>query len=139
MTATRAWLIDKSALVRLPASPDQATWLNRIQRGLVTVTPPTMAELGFSTMSADDWTRLQHGPPLALMPLIGISPRAESRALEVQGLLAGRGHHRAVGVADLFIAAVPEDSGLTLLHVDKDFDLISEVTNQPVERLSGDF
>ena len=33
------------------------------------------------------------------------------------------------------IAATAELSGLTVLHVDKDFDLIADVTGQPVERL----
>jgi predicted nucleic acid-binding protein len=37
-------------------------------------------------------------------------------------------------VPDLVIAAVAERSGLTVLHLDKDFELIAEVTGQPVER-----
>ncbi|MFT4165368.1 MAG: PIN domain nuclease [Microlunatus sp.] len=138
MTTFEGWLIDKSALVRLPASPDHDTWLNRIQRGLVMTTPLTLAELGFSAVNARTWTQLQREPPLALMPVVGMNPRAESRALEVQGLLASCGYHRAVGVADLFIAAAAEESGLTLLHVDKDFELIAKITAQPVERLRGD-
>jgi hypothetical protein len=36
----------------------------------------------------------------------------------------------------VLIAATAEVSGLTVLHVDKDFDLIAEVTGQPVERLT---
>jgi predicted nucleic acid-binding protein len=31
------------------------------------------------------------------------------------------------------VAATAELNGLTLLHVDKDFDLIATVTRQPVE------
>ena len=31
--------------------------------------------------------------------------------------------------------AVAERAGLTVLHVDKDFDLIAAITGQPVERL----
>ena len=46
-----------------------------------------------------------------------------------------RGHHRAPSVPDLLIAAVAEIAGLTVLHVDKGFELIAEVTGQPVERL----
>lgn len=34
------------------------------------------------------------------------------------------------------IAAAAELAGLTVLHLDKDFDLIAEITGQPVERLS---
>ena len=35
------WLIDKSALVRLAASPDVAEWAARIERGLVRITTVT--------------------------------------------------------------------------------------------------
>jgi predicted nucleic acid-binding protein len=38
-------------------------------------------------------------------------------------------------VADLLIAASAELTGATVLHVDKDFDLIASVTGQPVETL----
>jgi hypothetical protein len=33
--AVTAWLIDKSALVRLGASPDAAQWASRMERGLI--------------------------------------------------------------------------------------------------------
>ena len=57
------------------------------------------------------------------------------RAYEVQGLLAAGGQHRAPSVADLLIAATAETVGLTVLHCDKDFELIAEVTGQPLQRL----
>jgi hypothetical protein len=50
-------------------------------------------------------------------------------------MLAGQGRHREPSVPDLLIAAVAERSGLTVLHLDKDFDLIAEITGQAVERL----
>jgi predicted nucleic acid-binding protein len=53
----------------------------------------------------------------------------------VQALLADRGHHGAPSVPDLLLAATGEFADLTLLHVDKDFELIAEATGQPVERL----
>ena len=70
------------------------------------------------------------------MPVAYLTPSVEDRAVEVQHLLAGRGQHRAPGVADLLVAATAELSGLTVLHVDKDFELIAQVTGQPVERLA---
>jgi predicted nucleic acid-binding protein len=39
-------------------------------------------------------------------------------------------------VPDLMIAATAELASLTVLHVDKDFELIAEVTGQPLERLT---
>jgi predicted nucleic acid-binding protein len=53
----------------------------------------------------------------------------------VQLLLADRGKHRAPSIPDLIISATAELAGLTLLHLDKDFDLIADVTGQRVERL----
>ena len=50
-------------------------------------------------------------------------------------LLADRGQHRAASIPDLLVAATAEIVGLTLLHVDKDFELIASLTGQPVERL----
>jgi predicted nucleic acid-binding protein len=38
-------------------------------------------------------------------------------------------------VPDLIIAAVAESAGLTVLHDDKDFELIAEITRQRIERL----
>ena len=37
-----SWLIDKSALVRLGASPDAEQWADRIQRGLVHIAAVTL-------------------------------------------------------------------------------------------------
>jgi predicted nucleic acid-binding protein len=61
--------------------------------------------------------------------------RLEDRAVEVLTLLADRGQHRAPSVPDLIIAAAAELAGLTVLHCDKDFDLIASVTGQPAEWL----
>ncbi|WP_342706616.1 PIN domain-containing protein [Paramicrobacterium humi] len=66
---------------------------------------------------------------------VDLTPAGEARALEVQALLVAKGHHRAPSVGDLLIAATAEAAGLTVLHVDKDFELIADVTGQPVERL----
>ena len=64
-----------------------------------------------------------------------ITPAIEARAVEIQMLLADRGQHRAPSIPDLLIAATAELARLTVLHVDKDFDLIAAITNQSVERL----
>lgn len=69
------------------------------------------------------------------MPFEYLTPRIEDRALEVRSVLAEHGQHRAPGISDLLIAATAELAELTVLHVDKDFELIAEVTGQPVERL----
>ncbi len=64
-----------------------------------------------------------------------LTPTVEDRAVEVQALLADQGHHRAPSVPDLLVAAAAELAQLTLLHLGKDFELIADLTGQPVERL----
>lgn len=69
------------------------------------------------------------------MPVEYQTPASEDRAVEVQTLLAESGHHRAPSLPDLVVAATAELVGLRVLHFDKDFHLIAEVTGQPTERL----
>jgi predicted nucleic acid-binding protein len=130
------WLIDKSALVRLAASPDAAEWADRIERGLVRVTTVTRLEAGYSARSGPELRAGWRQPPLSSMPVEYLTPAIEDRAVEVLTLLADRGQHRAPSIPDLIIAATGELAGLTVLHLDKDFEVIAQVTGQPVERLS---
>lgn len=129
------WLIDKSALVRLGESADAAEWAVRIQRGLVRITTATRLEIGFSARSASHLRDSGRQPPLASMPVEYLTPMVEDRAVEVQALLADQGRHRGPSVPDLLIAAAGELADLTVLHVDRDFDVIAEATGQAVERL----
>lgn len=129
------WLIDKSALVRLADSPDADEWADRITRGLVRISTPTRLEVGWSTRSSTDVRAVFARPPLSAMPVAYLTPAIEERALEVQLLLAERGQHRGPSIPDLLVAATAELSRLTVLHVDKDFDLVAAITGQPLERL----
>lgn len=131
-----AWLIDKSALVRLAASPDAAQWAGRIERGLVRITTVTRLEAGYSARSGPELRAGLRQPPLSSMPVEYLTPAIEDRAVEVLAQLADRGQHRAPSIPDLIIAATAELAGLTVLHLDKDFEVIAQVTGQPVERLS---
>jgi predicted nucleic acid-binding protein len=130
-------LIDKSALVRLGRSTDSGVWADRIERGLLRIATVTLLEVGYSARDAQDLRAGLREPPVASMPVEYAAPASEDRAVEVLGLLADRGHHRAPSVPDLLIAAIAERAGLVVLHQDKDFDLISEITGQPTERLDG--
>jgi predicted nucleic acid-binding protein len=65
-----------------------------------------------------------------------VSEAVMDRAHEVQRLLAahrGNGHRRPI--PDLIIAAAAELHGAEVLHVDSDYEMIAEVTGQPVRRL----
>lgn len=131
-----AWLVDKSALVRFSASVDPETWASRVQRGQVRITTMTLLEVGYSARNVADLRAGLGRPPLRSMPVEYLTPQIEDRAVEVQLALAERGQHRAPSIPHLLIAAAAERAGLTVLHVDKDFDLIATITGQPVERLA---
>jgi predicted nucleic acid-binding protein len=133
--AVRDWLIDKSALVRLADSRDTAEWAARIERGLVRIATVTRLEVGYSARSGPDLRAGLRRPPLAVMPVEYLTPAMEDRAVEVLTLLADRGQHRAPSIPDLIIAATAELAGLTVLHLDKDFEVIAGITGQPLERL----
>ncbi|WBB54651.1 PIN domain-containing protein [Verrucosispora sp. WMMD573] len=107
--AVTNWLIDKSAYARL--------------------------QHGHTARSGEAGRRQFAAPPLSLMPIEHLTPAIEDRALDVQMLLADRGQHRAPSIPDLLIAATAEKTALTVLAVDKDFDLIATLTGQPIETL----
>jgi predicted nucleic acid-binding protein len=130
------WLIDKSALVRLATSPEAGQWAGRIERGLVRITTVTRLETGYSARSGPDLRAGLQRPPLSSMPVEYLTPVIEDRAVEVLALLADRGQHRAPSIPDLIIAATAELAGLTVLHLDKDFEIIAQITCQPMERLA---
>lgn len=131
-----AWLIDKSALARLGSAADTAEWASRIDRGLVRISTVTRLEVGYSARTATDHRTLLTEPPISSMPVEYLTPKIEDRAVELQLALAERGHHRAPSIPDLLIAATAELADLTVLHLDRDFDLIADLTGQPTERLT---
>ena len=136
--AVTGWLIDKSAYIRMQMTQaaDADAWNARIERGLVRISTITRLEIGFSAQTGQGGRMIFQVPPLSLMPIERLTPSMEDRAWEVQMLLADRGQHREPSIPDLLIAATAEKVGLTVLAMDKDFDLIADVTGQPVEMLA---
>lgn len=69
---------------------------------------------------------------------VPMGERVWRRATDVMELLAEQGplHHRQVGLPDLLIAAAAELAELPLLHYDRDFEVIADVTGQPVQALA---
>jgi predicted nucleic acid-binding protein len=133
--AVRSWLRQVSAG---PASRrrDAAEWATRIERGLVRIATLTRLEIGCSARSGLDLRFGLQRPPLSVMPVEYLTPAVEDRSVEVLALLADQGQHRAPSIPDLIIAATAELAGLTVLHLDKDFEIIAKITTQPIERLN---
>ena len=80
--------------------------------------------------------RRMHEQLVRALPTVATHQADFDRAAEVMLLLADRGRHRAVGGADLVLAAVAERAQLTVLHYDRDFEHIAAVTGQPVEAVA---
>lgn len=132
---TTVWLIDKSAIGRLHLAANADAWADRIERGLVRISTVTRLEIGFSARSGVDHRSLFTQPPITSMPIEYLTPMIEDRAIEIQSALAERGQHRAPSIPDVLVAATAELAELTVLHMDKDFELITALTGQPQERL----
>ena len=129
-------VIDKSALVRLGASADAEAWAGRIERGLVRTATVTLLEVGYAARSAAELRAGYVEPPIAAMPVEHATPVSEDRAVQVLDVLAERGQHHVPSIPDLLIAwGIAERAGLVVLHDDRHFDLIAEVTGQRLERL----
>jgi len=67
--------------------------------------------------------------------LVPLEPDLGKRARVVQAELARRGYHRGPSPVDLITAAAAESIGAELWHCDKHFELIAQLTGQPVRRL----
>ncbi|MGH2444386.1 MAG: PIN domain-containing protein [Chloroflexota bacterium] len=75
---------------------------------------------------------------LSGLPWIHMGSREWRRALEVHLLVEqelGTNVRRSVKHAGLLIAAAAEAHDLALLHFDRDFDHIQQITGQPMQRV----
>lgn len=126
MAVVARYLIDTSAAARMthPEVADRLAPL--IEAGLVATTAQLDAEALYSARTATDYAQLWSDRRLAYEYLPTNDEHWQS-ALNAQRSLAGTGRHRAVGMADLLIAALANAHDVTLLHYDADFEIAAEV------------
>jgi predicted nucleic acid-binding protein len=125
------WLIDKSALWKLPRSRDYATWVDCINRGEVSISLPTRLEVAVSARDREHWPLLKRD---LLAPLLDAyaTPRSEAVAVQLMDALVERGLHRSVALPDVMVASVAVAEGLTVLHDAHDFERIHQAFGGPV-------
>jgi predicted nucleic acid-binding protein len=128
-------LVDKSALEW--ARRDRrarTTFLDLRNAHVIAACHGTALEICYSARNLADLEALLAGQ--RALEWLPVSEAVMDRALEVQRLLAahrGDGHRRPI--PDLIIAATAELHGAEVLHVDSAYDMIAEVTGQPMRRL----
>lgn len=123
------YLADTSVLARLqePKVADRVGPL--LVDGFIATCPMIDLEVLYSARSLGDYDAILE--ERQSLPSCPITEVVTDRALEVQHQLAARGQHR-LPLPDLIIAAVAETNELTVLHYDRDYDIIAAVTHQPV-------
>jgi hypothetical protein len=125
-------LVDTSAYQQVKHHPDAADrYTNLASRGLLASCNVVSGEILYSMPDINTIRAMR--ATLDGLWYLPLTEWAEARALDTLAKLAERGRHRAVKIGDLQIAAVAEQYKATLLHYDRDFDDIAEVTGQPVE------
>lgn len=108
------YLIDKSALARMPLEPVRNRLAPVIEAGEAATCAMIDLEVLYSARNLQDHERIRQRRSLAYHS-IPITETILQRAIDIQGELARSGRHR-VPIPDLIIAAVAEASDLILLH-----------------------
>ncbi|MFI9641074.1 PIN domain-containing protein [Micromonospora sp. NPDC051925] len=127
MTPTAGlYLIDTSAWGRLR----QPTVGKRIASILVERLAATCVPLDLEDgRSARDFrdAMVMRARRAELMIDLPITPAVATRARDLQLAVTARGRHRAASPVDVVVAAAAAEYSATVLHYDRDFDLLAEV------------
>ncbi len=127
---TSAWLLSR----RRDAPPElRKSFSALLANDEIAICGPVEWELLHSTNNAAEYAGLRSS--LSALERAPFADADWARALDIGQALAEKGGslHRAPSLSDAIIAVAAEHVGLTVLHYDKDFDLIAGVTGQPCE------
>lgn len=109
----------------------EARWSALLDDDVLAICSPVRLELLYSARSPSDYVTLRND--LGGLPDLPIHDLVVARAEDVQSRLATTSQHRAASIVDLYVAAVAELNDATLIHYDRHFDAIAEVTGQAVD------
>ena len=123
------FLGDTSAWNRSSGASD--FWEGLLERNELYLCSPVRLELLYSARGNDEYERVAW--ELGGLPNLALDRRTGSLAERTQLELAGLGQHRGPTAVDLLVAAIAEVYGATVLHYDRHFDLIAQVTGQEAE------
>lgn len=127
--AVGVFLADKSAFEQQRHSrAADALLLALAADGSLCMTEIVALELLYSARGAADYEL--RWEDLSSLPWLNLTQSVALRALDIQRRLATAGLHRRP-IPDLLVAATALEHDATVLHYDRDFDLIAEVTGLP--------
>jgi predicted nucleic acid-binding protein len=127
-------LLDNSAWARLSSdrlekdrAETVAGWMSEQQ---LATCLPFLLEAGYSARSGVERAAMMLD--LARLPRVAIDRDVERMALQAQRELAEVGHHR-LAPADVVIAACAHTASMDVLHYDRDYDVLVELTGLAFE------
>ncbi len=120
------YLADKSAFEQQRHSDAAAGLLSALAAdGALFMTEIVALELLYSARTSDDYDARRED--LLSLPWFHLTQAVAASALRIQHELSGWGQHRRP-IPDLLVAATALEHDAVVLHYDRDFDLIAEVT-----------
>jgi predicted nucleic acid-binding protein len=128
-----AALVDTSVWARRSQPAVGEELARAIEADEVAVIQPIVLELLRSARDAAELDELAF--EYDTLQCLDLTSNAERRARSLQRALALRGHHRGPSTVDLLAAAAAAEVGIELWHCDRHFELIAELTDQPMRRL----
>ena len=130
-------LADTSAWTNRHRDPKVfADFARRLEAGKIATCPMVELELLWSTRDDSSFRALR--ARLEALERLPIDEREWRRAMDVFGDLAALGpmHHRQVKLPDLLVAAAAESAGVPVCHYDGDYEVIANLTGQPVRAIA---
>lgn len=123
-------LVDTSVLKRLSIPNVRGVVEPLAEAGRAARSTVSDLEVGYSARNRREWDELLAA--LDAFAVVEITAEHFTRAKQVQRMLATTSQ-RGRKIPDLLIAASAEAERLTVLHYDRDFDMIAAVTGQRCE------
>ena len=132
-------IADSSALVRALRAGGRLAEMSRRWReeGRLAICEPVRLEILRGARSGPDAVEIDAAlDRWVTLPTDAEAWRLARRTLVQLAHLRG-GRHRGPSLADVVVAATAERHGVAVLHDDSDFEVIAQVTGQPVLRVGA--
>jgi predicted nucleic acid-binding protein len=118
------YMLDTSAYMQgLLNAPARQRLSDLLRANQVATCATVMLEVLFTARNTSTWREMRE--EFTLMSRRELSDPIT--AVDLQGALARRGQHRTP-IVDILVAATAAEHGLTVLHYDRDFERLSELT-----------